>query len=669
MNDDLYCRKWVGVAGLCITVWSGVAWAQDEVPDGYSFINGQLVEGEAPAPADPVAEPAGGVPEPQLTATVINFDDVTAPCNFGTNPPLSTEYSSLGVTFGGPGERIDECGNFGVSGQSSPNFLALLGGNDVGLSFDPPVSNVSIRAGHADSGTIDITAFDDQGNLVDVTQIAGASALAPMSVLGSSIALVTVSFSGDVLVVDDLSFVPTGFGADDCFAAKIIAGEGRFDFDNTDATPDGDDTSPTCSFFGEGSFGGDVWYQWSPLPGKGGTYRLETCGGTSVDTKIAVYDAGFCSPGDTELLACNDDECGFQSSVDFTAVEGQNYLIRIGHFPLGVGGSGTFTLDCIDCPITGADDCEAVEFESIFGQGTFGFDNSNATPDGDDSLAACTFFGEGSFGRDVWYLWQPAPGESGDYRFETCGMTNVDTKIAVYDAVVCPPGETERLACNDDDCGFQSGLNFAAVEGQSYLLQVGHFPGAAAGSGNFSLTCTTCVPPVITSAVSRAFHGNEGPFDIDMLGPNTAIEPRRCSKQIVVTFDQSVEACDGTLDAEVTLDEGSISNLVIAGSELTVDLNNAPDPSCLRFEVSGICATGGSTPMVPQILPLIVLGGDANESEGVTVTDLSTVKTTIGQIADASNLKTDVNCSGGITVLDLSDAKAQIGNEAILPCP
>src|SRR3989442_10671994 len=55
------------------------------------------------------------------TSVSINFDDVSAPCTFHQTVALTTQYSSQGVKFSGPGAHngggvLNACGNFGVSG-------------------------------------------------------------------------------------------------------------------------------------------------------------------------------------------------------------------------------------------------------------------------------------------------------------------------------------------------------------------------------------------------------------------------------------------------------------------------------------------------------------------------------------------------------------------------
>ena len=66
---------------------------------------------------------------------------------------------------------------------------------------------------------------------------------------------------------------------------------------------------------------------------------------------------------------------------------------------------------------------------------------------------------------------------------ETCGGT-VDTKLAAYNGSC----NGAILDCNDDTCGLQSTITFAATAGNVYMLRVGSFPGAAGGIDTFAVT-------------------------------------------------------------------------------------------------------------------------------------------------------------------------------------
>jgi hypothetical protein len=129
-------------------------------------------------------------------------------------------------------------------------------------------------------------------------------------------------------------------GSDACNTPQPIAGTGTFPFDNSTATTDGV-PNPLCLAFGTSDISNDVWFEWTPPAG--GVYVLETCGQTSIDSRIAVLDA----PCTGTTLACNDDTCGLQSRISWNASAGSTYHIRIGCFPGANGGTGTFSVSAL----------------------------------------------------------------------------------------------------------------------------------------------------------------------------------------------------------------------------------------------------------------------------------------------------------------------------------
>ena len=133
--------------------------------------------------------------------------------------------------------------------------------------------------------------------------------------------------------------LPVAFsqGSDTCATAMPISGTGTFAFDNSAASLDGVPDS-LCYFFGTADIENDVWFSWT-APADG-LYTLSTCSQTTMDSKVAVHDGGCAA----SVLACNDDACGLQSMVDFSAVSGSIYTIRLGNFPGAAGSVGTFSI-------------------------------------------------------------------------------------------------------------------------------------------------------------------------------------------------------------------------------------------------------------------------------------------------------------------------------------
>ncbi len=141
-----------------------------------------------------------------------------------------------------------------------------------------------------------------------------------------------------LLALSGLAAGAAAQGADLCAAATPIAGTGLFPFDTTAATTDGlPDT--LCFFFGQDNIENDVWFTWTAP--NDGTFEVSTCGLTSVDTRIAIYDGGCAGP----VLTCNDDSCGtLQTEVSWGALAGSTYLIRIGTYPGATPGPGDFEI-------------------------------------------------------------------------------------------------------------------------------------------------------------------------------------------------------------------------------------------------------------------------------------------------------------------------------------
>ena len=120
--------------------------------------------------------------------------------------------------------------------------------------------------------------------------------------------------------------------------------------------------------------------------------------------------------------------------------------------------------------------------------GPYAFDLTGATT---STSAPGVCAGSNVIGNDIWFSWT-AP-TAGSARLTTCGLTTVDTKLAVYAGAGCPT--VNAIACNDDACGFQSEVCFDVASGQTYTIQLGTFPGAATGNGNFDIILQLPKPP------------------------------------------------------------------------------------------------------------------------------------------------------------------------------
>jgi hypothetical protein len=155
----------------------------------------------------------------QPTGVTMNFDP---PCAFAQTLPMQI-YMALetnAIFVSGNGSVLHECSNFGVTGHSSPYFLAWngdLSNRDgsipalpAGIIFTPNVSSVSMNvgAGLGVTGTVVLTAYDSNFNLLDTQTVPISSALQNLTVRASgNIFLVILSTQGatrPILVADDL---------------------------------------------------------------------------------------------------------------------------------------------------------------------------------------------------------------------------------------------------------------------------------------------------------------------------------------------------------------------------------------------------------------------------------------------------------------------------------
>lgn len=154
-----------------------------------------------------------------------------------------------------------------------------------------------------------------------------------------------------------------------------------------------------------------------------------------------------------------------------------------------VNGGGEYLGDDTTCAVTGCppdnDDC--VDALPIF-DGVTPYSTIDATTDGPDEPGACTKFSDTQVGSDVWYCYEATC--TGDLTLSTCGDTDYDSKLAIYDGCSCPV--TAALACQDDTAGCSGNstiLTVSVIQGNSYLIRVGGYD-SNQGTGNLTIDCT-----------------------------------------------------------------------------------------------------------------------------------------------------------------------------------
>ncbi|MDG2291841.1 MAG: hypothetical protein P8L37_04210 [Phycisphaerales bacterium] len=279
-----------------------------------------------------------------------------------------------------------------------------------------------------------------------------------------------------------VELVPGTPANDDCASALEIA-IGDHVFNTAAATTDGSSHLNLCDI--NGQVHKDIWYTYgAPCSG---TLTLSTCDQAEFDTDIVVYDAGSgCTPGDAEVLACNDvgPGCGgFTSELDVPVTAGQQLLVRIGGFSAIEAGIGTLSVS-LDVVLP-HDNCAAA---LPIGDGEHDFDTTCASTDGVQH-DSCQY--DGQIWNDLWFRYVATC--DGELTASTCDLAGYDTDMAVYaDAGICPPVDSDLLACNDDadGCsGYTSEVVAQVTEGQPYLIRVGGWGPADSGTGTLLLYC------------------------------------------------------------------------------------------------------------------------------------------------------------------------------------
>ena len=178
--------------------------------------------------------------------------------------------------------------------------------------------------------------------------------------------------------------------------------------------------------------------------------------------------------------------------------------------------------------------------------------------------------------------------------------------------------------------------------------------------------------PRLVSAVSRATHGDAGDFDIAL--PVAVSETRgvECREggvtTIILTFSEDVQAIDGLLDdTEINLSVGTLASAWIVGSQMTIELSDVPEQSCLAITLAGI-ADLDSTPLSgDRDVHVWVLMGDTNADGNTNLIDMAQVKSMNGQPVDTGTARFDLNLDGNINLIDMALAKSLNGRWAFCP--
>jgi hypothetical protein len=143
------------------------------------------------------------------------------------------------------------------------------------------------------------------------------------------------------------------FAGNDCSSPTVISGSGVFPFDLAGATASQVGNTQQC-LPGIEFVARDLWYCWTaPCTG---IVTITTCGLTTGDTVLAIYDTGSAGCGCPQgqlPRCCNDDACKKQSTITCEVECGRQYMIQIGTRPGAPAFSGSFQIECEGKPCDG----------------------------------------------------------------------------------------------------------------------------------------------------------------------------------------------------------------------------------------------------------------------------------------------------------------------------
>lgn len=141
---------------------------------------------------------------------------------------------------------------------------------------------------------------------------------------------------------------------------------------------------------------------------------------------------------------------------------------------------------------------------------------------------------------------------------------------------------------------------------------------------------------------------------------SAGVEPRSGGPtRVSFFFNQPIAADDGSLDIgdEVTASGATITNLVILGTQLRVDLTGAVNASCVHLQIEngpdGITTLGSEELQGDNDVHIRVLAGDINSDGEVNVLDLVSMRNNLNVTVTGGNFRSDVNLDAIINIFDL----------------
>ncbi|MCB9183959.1 MAG: T9SS type A sorting domain-containing protein [Flavobacteriales bacterium] len=220
----------------------------------------------------------------------------------------------------------------------------------------------------------------------------------------------------------------------------------------------------------------------------GSQYTFSTCGAT-FDTQITLYN----NTGGGSL-GYNDDACGLQSSVTWTATFSGQLRVLVDQFSCATNAvCAPLVITCAlpPPPVTNTNPCSALSTPLVLNCGGNTYSNVGGGNSGTSPAPTCGSYTGAS--QDVWFSFVAGP--YGTVNLSSLAGTLTDGVMAVYSAPSCS-GPFTQIGCDDDSGpGFMPQLSLNGLTpGQTYYIRFWGY-GNATGTFNLCVQGVATVPP------------------------------------------------------------------------------------------------------------------------------------------------------------------------------
>ncbi len=174
------------------------------------------------------------------------------------------------------------------------------------------------------------------------------------------------------------------------------------------------------------------------------------------------------------------------------------------------------------------------------------------------------------------------------------------------------------------------------------------------------------VKPRLLAAVSRKSHGTAGEFDIPLaLDPAPGEAGVECRdggpEKVVLFFTEPIAS------GQISLSCGTLDDVTINGSYLTIDMSSVPNECCLCITLTDVQDLQGDPLVGVKKVYIGVLRSDVNGDGIVDTLEYAAIKSQMFKPVTQDNCRCDVSSNGVINIFDLSICKSD--QSTSVSCP